>query len=205
MRGILGGLFDPVHFGHIRMALELMATLDLSEVRLIPCGQPVHREPPQANAEHRWNMLKLVADGQRLVADDRELRHDEPSYTYDTVSSLREEFPEPLCLLIGADALAGLPDWHRAEELLQACHVAVSTRPGYELATSLPEAWQAHCSRVVADVQQAPCGRIYLHQGSMHDYSSTRIRELVRVGTEPRYCLPGPVWAYIRRHHLYAG
>ena len=203
MRGILGGLFDPIHFGHIRSALALMEALDLLEVRLVPCGQPTHRAPPQAGAEHRWNMVKLVADGKRLVADDRELRRGGPSYMHDTMHNLREEFAEPLCLLIGADVLPNLPNWHRAEELIQLCHVAVAARSGHELEASLPEIWRARCSRDAADLQQTSCGRIYLHQGSLHDYSSTRIRELVRAGTEPRYCLPGGVWAYIREHRLY--
>ena len=148
-------------------------------------------------------MVKLVTDGKRLVADDRELRRLGPSYMHDTLSSLREEFAGSLCLLIGADALPSLPGWHRAEELIQLCHVAVSARPGHELEVSLPDVWRERCSRDVAALQQTPYGRIYLHQGSLHDYSSTHIRDLVRAGTEPRYCLPGPVWAYIRRHGLY--
>lgn len=79
MRGILGGVFDPIHFGHYRPALELMPVLGLTGIRLIPCGRPVHRASPQASAEHRWNMVRLVADGVTLVADDRELKSPEPS------------------------------------------------------------------------------------------------------------------------------
>ena len=204
MRGVLGGLFDPIHFGHYRPALELMPVLGLTEIRLIPCGRPVHRPPPQASAEHRWNMVRLVADGVKLVADDRELKRPEPSYTHDTLCSLRDEDPVPLCLLVGADALAGLPSWHRAEELMQLCHVAAIARPGSELETSLPDSWHSRCTRDPEVLGQLSCGRIYLHQGTLHDYSSTQIRDLIRTGTSPRYCVPGSVWAYIRRHRLYA-
>lgn len=205
MRGIVGGMFDPIHFGHYKPALELMPVLGLSEIRLLPCGQPPHRPPPQAAAEHRWNMVRLVADGQRLVADDRELRRAGPSYTYDTLQSLREEEGAPLCLLLGADALTGLPAWHRAEELIGLCHVATLARPGQALGEGLPEAWRARCTQDPTTLQASPCGSIYLHHGTLHDLSSSQIRALIRSGKPPRYCLPGPVWAYIQRHRLYAG
>ena len=203
MRGILGGLFDPIHFGHYRPALELMPVLGLTEIRLIPCGHPVHREPPQASAEHRWNMVKMVADGVKLVADDRELKKSEPSYTYDTLRSLKDENPAPLCLLVGADALGDLPSWHRAEELIELCHVAAVARPGEDREPSLPDSWGSRCTRDPETLRQSPYGRIYLHQGTLYDLSSTQIRDLIRAGTQPRYCVPGPVWAYIRRHRLY--
>ena len=203
MRGVLGGLFDPIHFGHYKPALELMPILGLTEVRLVPCGQPVHRVLPQASAEHRWSMVKLVADGAKLVADDRELKSPGPSYTYDTLRSLKDEDPASLCLLVGADALEGLPSWHRAEELIQLCHVAAIARPGCEMEASLPDSWASRCSRDPETLQQSPCGRIYLHQGTLYDFSSTQVRDLIRAGTSPRYCVPGSVWAYIRRHRLY--
>lgn len=203
MRGILGGVFDPIHFGHYRPALELMPILGLTEIRLIPCGRPVHRASPRASAEHRWNMVRLVADGVKLVADDRELKNPEPSYTYDTLCSLKDEDSAPLCLLVGADALQGLPSWHRAEELIQLCHVAAVARPGSEVEPSLPDSWSLRCTRDSEILQQSPCGRIYLHQGTLYNFSSTQIRDLIRAGTPPRYCVPGPVWAYIRHHRLY--
>ena len=203
MRGILGGLFDPIHFGHYRPALELMPVLGLTEVRLVPCGHPVHRAPPQASAQHRWNMVRLVADGVRLVADDRELKSPEPSYTYDTLCSLKDEDPAPLCLLVGADALEELPSWHRAEELIQLCHVAAIARSGSEAVASLPNSWGPRCTRDPEALRQSPYGRIYLHQGTFYDFSSTQVRDLIRTGTSPRYCVPGSVWAYIRRHRLY--
>ncbi len=203
MRGILGGLFDPIHFGHYRPALELMPILGLTEVRLIPCGRPVHRAAPHASAEHRWNMVRLVADGAKLVADDRELKSSEPSYTYDTLCSLKDEASTPLCLLVGADALEGLPSWHRAEELIQLCHVAAIARSGGELGASLPDSWASRCTSDPEALQQSPYGRIYLHQGTLYDFSSTQVRDLIRAGTSPRYCVPGSVWAYIRRNRLY--
>ena len=203
MRGVLGGLFDPIHFGHYRPALELMPILGLTEVRLVPCGHPVHRGRSHASTEHRWNMVRLVADGVKLVADDRELMRPEPSYTYDTLCSLKNEDSSPLCLLVGADALKGLPAWYRAEELIQLCHVAAIARPGSDMEASLPDSWSSRCTRYPEILRQSPCGRIYLHQGTLYDFSSTQVRNLIRAGISPRYCVPGSVWAYIRRHRLY--
>ena len=203
MRGILGGLFDPVHFGHYRPALELMPILGLAKILLIPCGIPAHRAPPQAAAKHRWNMVRLVADGVKLVADDRELRNSELSYTYSTLASLKEEGSEPLCLLVGMDALHGLPLWHRAEDLIRLCHVAAIARPGNQAESLLPAAWRSRCTRDPKDLQTTPCGRIYLHYGTLYDFSSTRIRALIRAGMSPQHCMPNSVWTYIRRHRLY--
>ena len=133
MRGIVGGMFDPIHFGHYKPALELMPILGLTHIYLIPCGFPSHREPPIASAAHRWRMVQMIADGQRLIADDRELRRPGPSYTIDTLRSLLKEDTTPLCLIVGADALAGLPNWHQAEAILECCHIAAMARPDTDL------------------------------------------------------------------------
>src|SRR3569833_2622728 len=132
MIGLLGGTFDPIHFGHLRPAMDLLDELGLDHVRLIPCGVPPHRAAPRAHAEHRLTMLRLAVSGEpRLRVDERELRRPGPSYMVDTVLSLREELGDtPLALIIGMDALNGLATWRRWRELVALCHLIVMERPG---------------------------------------------------------------------------
>ena len=133
MIGVLGGTFDPVHFGHLRPALEVRQALGLEELRLIPLRQAVHRSQPQASPEHRLAMLRLAVQGaEGLRIDDRELRRVGESYTYDTLVDLRIELGPAvgLCLLVGADAFRGFLSWHRPDDILALAHLIVMRRPG---------------------------------------------------------------------------
>ena len=115
MIGVLGGSFDPVHYGHLRLAIELLQDLALSEMRLIPCGVPPHRALLVASNAQRVAMLQAAIVGEQgLVVDERELRRSGPSYTVDTLTSLRSELGDvPLCLIMGKDAFIHLHTWHR--------------------------------------------------------------------------------------------
>ena len=133
MIGVLGGTFDPVHFGHLRPALEVRQALGLEELRLIPLRQAVHRSQPQASPEQRLAMLRLAVRGaEGLRIDDRELRRVGESYTYDTLVDLRIELGPAvgLCLLVGADAFRGFLSWHRPDDILALAHLIVMRRPG---------------------------------------------------------------------------
>jgi nicotinate-nucleotide adenylyltransferase len=117
--GVFGGTFDPIHYGHLRSAFEMLQALDFEEVRFIPCGDPPHRGVTYANAMQRYRLVECAIDRQEgFVADDREVRRDGPSYTIDTLISLREEFPaRALGLIVGMDAFLGLPGWWRTLSL----------------------------------------------------------------------------------------
>ena len=133
---ILGGTFDPVHNGHLRVAWEVSEALD-AQVRLMPANVPPHRAPPVASARQRVALLHAALAGQaRLQVDDRELRRKEPSYTVVTLRELRGELgpKQPLILLVGADAFAGLPTWHEWRSLFELAHIGVLTRPGHAVA-----------------------------------------------------------------------
>ncbi len=138
MIGILGGTFDPIHYGHLRSALEVKDVFGLTEVRLIPCANPPHREQPTVTAKMRLQMLELAIKNQPgLKIDTRELdrydQHQAPSYMVDTLKSLRQEFPtEPLLLFIGSDAFKHLTGWHQWQQLFDYAHIVVMTRPGFE-------------------------------------------------------------------------
>src|SRR5262245_56588121 len=137
--GILGGTFDPVHYGHLRLALEIGERSGFAEVRFIVAGTPPHRTAPRTTGAQRLQMVKLATAGNPLFAvDDRELKRTGPSYTFDTLTELRSErgAAQPLCLLVGADAFLEIATWHRWTELFGLAHVVVAHRPGFS-----PESW----------------------------------------------------------------
>ena len=208
--GILGGTFDPVHHGHLRLALEALASLDLAEVRLIPAADPPHRETPGAGVLHRRAMLELAIAGVHgLRLDARELERRGKSYTVDTADSLRRELPgQPLCLLMGLDAFQSIHTWHRWRQLLELVHVVIVERPGCAAEISHPELaeiYQARHTSDTASLHQHPAGRIHRVAWPMLDISSSRIRELLAAGRDIRYLAPECVIHYIQQNQLYEG
>ncbi|SRR5579885_1362230 len=196
---ILGGTFDPVHLGHLRAAWEAGEALD-AEVRLIPTNVPPHRPVPIANAQQRAAILRAVLVGQdRLKLDTRELDRDGPSYTFDTLTSLREEIgaQRPLVLLIGADAFALLPTWHRWRELFDLSHIGVLTRPGHvpPLPEELSEAITSRETMGVQALRESAAGRVLRIAITPLEISATKIRGLLREGGEPRWLLPDALLA----------
>jgi len=208
--GIFGGTFDPIHFGHLRPAMELREALAMARMMLLPCSVPPHREQPQASAEQRLAMLEMaVADETTLEVDTRELRRSGPSYMVDTLISLREELGDtPLCLCLGVDAFLGLPGWHRWEALPELAHIVVAHRPGWTLdAESLPTPLaELMQQRQQADPQvlsKHASGAIVLHAVTQLDISATAIRDCIAAGRSARYLLPDAVWHYIQEEKLY--
>ncbi|BFI95681.1 MAG: nicotinate-nucleotide adenylyltransferase [Rhodanobacter sp.] len=190
---IFGGTFDPVHIGHLTVAWEAAELLD-AEVRLMPANVPPHRPAPLASAAERVAMLRAALAGQsRLVLDARELEREGPSYTVDTLRELRAEQGErPLVLLLGADAFAGLPGWHRWRELFDFAHIGVLSRPGVEAECPAELAGEVAARRVddVAALRAQPCGKLIELAVTPLEVSATRIRELLAAGRDPRYLLP---------------
>ncbi|HEY0199302.1 MAG TPA: nicotinate-nucleotide adenylyltransferase [Rhodanobacter sp.] len=195
---IFGGTFDPVHLGHLNAAWEAAELLD-AEVRMMPARVPPHRPAPIADALQRTAMLRAALSGQsRLVLDARELDRDGPSYTIDTLHGLRaDEGGRPLVLLLGADAFAGLPSWHRWHELFEVAHVAVLHRPGVpaELPYELAEAIAGRRTTDPSDLRQATAGRVIHLQITPLEISATRIRELLKAGRDARYLLPAGLFS----------
>ncbi|MEJ2692272.1 MAG: nicotinate-nucleotide adenylyltransferase [Candidatus Thiodiazotropha sp.] len=207
MIGILGGTFDPIHFGHLRTALDVMQEVGLDQVRFIPLHGAVHRDQPETPAALRMRMVEMAVAGQPgFVADDRELRRAGDSYTIDTLDSLRGDYPrEPLCLLLGMDAFNGFADWRRPEEILQMAHLLVMYRPGSS-APSDPRAraiLEAHRCEEAAALRRQTAGLIQLQPVTRLEISSTRIRSLVAAEVSPRYLLPDPVLKLIEKNRLY--
>lgn len=205
--GILGGTFNPIHHGHLRLALELYERLDLAEVRLIPSAHPPHREPPSISAEMRLQMVKLaIADVPGLCVDDRELLRVGPSYTVDTLASLRAEFPEtPLFLILGMDAFMTLPHWHQWQRFIDLAHLLVVRRPGKVLPMVhvMRDFLNSHQTQNIKDLLNQPAGHILMQEIPALTISATQIRGLIANGKNSHYLLPESVLHFIHTHHLY--
>ncbi|MDT8406051.1 MAG: nicotinate-nucleotide adenylyltransferase [Methylococcales bacterium] len=204
MIGVYGGTFDPVHFGHLRTALEVFQDFCLEELKLIPCRLPAHRDQPGASAEHRCAMLTLaITDCSGLAVDRRELERDGPSYMVDTLASIRAEIgDQPLALFIGGDAFLSLTYWHRWRALFDYAHIIVMTRPGY----SEPELNHFFYSRRCTDVQRLttqPSGQLCFHPVTALDISASKIREAIAKGQNPKFLTADKVLAYIDEQALY--
>ena len=195
--GVFGGTFDPIHYGHLRSAFEMLQALQFEEVRFIPCGDPPHRGVTYANAQQRLRLVQCAIAGQPgFVADDRELRRDGPSYTIDTLHSLREEFPDrSIGLIVGMDAFLGLPGWHRWDEILGVAHIVVAHRPGWKAPDIgvLGEMITEHGTHRTDDLHSATYGSIHIHAVTQLEIASTEIRELVGAGRDPRFLMPDEV------------
>ncbi|WP_137820117.1 nicotinate-nucleotide adenylyltransferase [Pseudomonas sp. 2FG] len=205
--GIFGGTFDPIHIGHLRGALEVAEQLGFEELRLIPSARPPHRDAPQVSAADRLAMVEQAVVGvPPLRVDDRELKRDKPSYSIDTLESLRAELAaaDQLFLLLGWDAFCGLPTWHRWEELLDHCHILVLQRPDAD--NEAPEALRdLLAARSVSDPQtlSGPSGQIAFVWQTPLAVSASQIRSLLASGKSVRFLVPDAVLAYIHARGLY--
>jgi len=212
--GVLGGTFDPVHYGHLRLAEELAGTLKLDEVRLVPSGTPPHRAAPRVSAEHRLAMVELAAaDNDRLKVDAREVQRAGPGYTFDTLTELRKEAgaTRPLALLVGADAFLEFAAWHRWHEIFGLAHVVVAHRPGYpverwteRMPQPLAREYSARLMQQPLAIHLSPAGGIVVTPFTALDISATAVREMLRNGASPRYLIPDNVIQYIQTHRLYS-
>ena len=206
--GLFGGTFDPIHFGHLRPAFELSQALKLAEVRFLPAGNPPHRQTTRASAELRLAMVKAAVAGEkRFIVDDREVRRTGASYSVDTLTELRGEFPDrSLCLLLGMDAFLGLPNWHRWRDILDLAHVVVWRRPGWKAPEKGPlgEVMVDRGTGSIRELHEQKAGRVYIHAVTQLEISSTEIRQVILSGTDPRYLVPDEVRKIIVETGCYA-
>jgi nicotinate-nucleotide adenylyltransferase len=211
--GLFGGTFDPIHFGHLRLATELAEAFRLEKVVFLPAGLPYHRgRDAHATTEQRLTMVKLaIGRDARFDVDDRELRRDGPTYTYDTLVQVRaERGPErPIVFLTGTDAFAKVDTWHRWQELFDLAHFVVAIRaddaqwqtkgPGV-----FPEPVWPRITLNPRELLSAPSGKVMTYSMTPIAISSTAIRNLAAERASIRYLTPDPVVEYVRSHKLYA-
>jgi len=211
--GILGGTFDPIHYGHLRLAQEALEQCNLSAVRFIPGGKPPHRAEPLAAPQHRLQMVRLAIEGQPCFeADETEVQRTEPCYSVDTFATLRAQLgaQQPLCLLLGSDAFLQLYTWHQWQRLFELTHLVVMQRPGLPVGNAMAQAdarlRQQYQSRLAPSsrlLHESASGHIVVLDMPQLDISSTDIRSRAAQNKSLRYLLPDAVNQYIQIHHLY--
>ena len=204
---LLGGTFDPVHYGHLRVADEARQKLNLKTLYLLPAGNPPHRQTPRTTVPQRLEMLHLAQrEFPQLKIDDRETRRSGPSYMVDTLLDLRTEFPQrPLLLLVGQDAANHLHGWSRWQQLFALTHMVILTRPGAKAEYRQDVAKQIQ-QRSVTDLQvmlRSEAGSVYELEVESIDISATTIKSIIRLGRSPGSMLPAAVWDYINANRLY--
>lgn len=208
MIGVLGGTFDPIHFGHLRPALDVLQGVPLKEIRFVPLSTAVHRAQPVATAAQRLAMVRAAVEGQSgFVADGRELARAGPSYSYDTLASLRAELGAklPICLLTGLDAFGDFPTWRRWDDIADIAHLVVMRRPGAnEPQDARLRHWmEPRLACHPGDLAETPGGRVLVHEVTQLGISATAIRSLIARGLSPRFLLPERVLTLIEREGLY--
>ena len=208
---LLGGTFDPVHFGHVGLARAALRQLEPQKMALLPAGNPYQKgRLPFASATDRVNMLKLAfQDDARVVIDERELRRTGATYTFDTLVEMRAEYGDEagLVWLIGSDAFSRLDTWHRWRELFSLAHFAVIDRADFEFATARcsAELMGAVEPRFAAllDTHLSPGGKVVFLSPPPPPISSTEIRGRITHRHSIRGLTPDPVCDYIEQHRLY--
>lgn len=212
--GILGGTFDPIHHGHLRLAQEAYEQCSLGAVRFIPCGAPPHRNPPHASAQQRLEMVRLALQGNAaFVLDEREIHRADPCYSVDTLYSLRAELgtQQPLCLLMGGDAFLQLHTWHEWKRLFDLAHIVVMQRAGHRpLGNAIADAdaalrseYQDRLAPAPRALRETPHGKIFVTDMPALEISATDIRRRCAEKRDIRYLLPGTVAQFIQSCKLY--
>lgn len=204
MIGIFGGTFDPVHYGHLRAALEVKEHFELAQVRLVLSAQPPHRPPPKASIEQRLTMLELaVKDVPDFIIDTREIDRKGASYMILTLQSLREEFPEqPLLLFVGSDAFEKFTTWYQWQQVFDFSHVVVLTRPGYAI-NRMDDFVAKRLTKQRTELAKQIAGKLFFQPITQLEISATDIRAMLGSSKSPRFLLPDDVLMYISGHHLY--
>jgi nicotinate-nucleotide adenylyltransferase len=210
--GIYGGTFDPVHFGHLRPVLDVCESLQLEHIRFIPSFIPPHRETPQSSVEDRLLMLQsAISSEEKFVLDQREIIRQGPSYMYDTLLSLKQDFPNHcLCLILGLDAFININTWHKWEKLLSLCHLVVTKRPetSYKEIDSWPKQiknlYKKYHVKQLDEIFSSLNNKIYFMDVTQLPISSSLIRHKLKHKQSIRYLLPDAVYDIITDNQLYS-
>ncbi len=209
MLGFYGGTFDPIHQGHLQLALYVQQHCQLEQLQLLPCHLPPHRAHPGVSSEHRAAMVELaIAPYPALTLNKLELGKQSPSYTVETLEILRRQYPnDTLCFVIGMDSLCAFTRWHRYQDILRLCHLLVCQRPGYAENTEATMLLQSYGAQNIQELQSQQTGKILLLQNPLFDISASQIRAGLQQN-EPQQT-PSPalqipaVMTYIQQHGLY--
>ncbi|QYJ96829.1 nicotinate-nucleotide adenylyltransferase [Shewanella alkalitolerans] len=209
--GILGGTFDPIHYGHIKPLLEVQAALGLDEVWLMPNHIPPHKDGTNTSTQHRLAMAQLVCQQYpQLKLCDIEANRDQPSYSVETLKHLRQTHgQDQLVFIMGMDSFVGLPSWYHWRQLFDLCHIAVCQRPGWTLADDSEMAALLNTRRAdkagLDKAAESDCyaGLIFPVTIIPQPYSSTEIRRQLAQNQLAPDAMPQAIADYIAAHQLY--
>lgn len=193
--GILGGIFDPIHYGHLAIAEQARDALQLDKIVFIPAGQPVHKQPPAADASSRMRMVELaIADNSTFEASPIEIDSQRPSYTADTLATLAaDNSAVELTLIVSSETASYLPTWHQPERVIDLAAIAIVSRLGH---ADISREWIEH--HFPGREQR------FLRVETTHlGHSSTAIRDRLAAGQSIRYLVPAAVQTYIEDSRLY--
>jgi nicotinate-nucleotide adenylyltransferase len=214
--GILGGTFNPIHYGHTLPAKAVATHLSLDKVLLIPANIPPHKASPNVTAKQRAAMVKLACDNEPILScDERELSRDGYSYTVDTLKELTVSYPNScLYFIMGLDSLLTFTHWHQYQEILSLCHLVVNTRPNYQL-NNINQATQLllnhHQVEDLKALKQLNYGGILLLQPDLTNnenqlninLSSSEIRQRLMNNQRCEKLMPTKVLDFINKYKLY--
>ena len=205
--GVFGGMFDPVHNGHLELARSAIKELQLDQLRMVPCRQPNHRLQAKSSSTERVAMLKLATTKfDSIIIDSQEIERNGTSYTAATLANLKSENPNSsLVLLVGVDSFNTLADWHNWELIIELSHVVVFARAGENL--TFPKNTQKNLNECIvkspAELFGSNAGSIYLLDGFNYDASSTEVRTRIAERSNFSELLPAVVCSYIADNELY--
>lgn len=203
--GLFGGTFDPVHFGHLRTAVELAESFSLSQLKLLPNHRPAHRDQPMASTTQRIEMLEIAIQNiPQLVVDSREAMRDTASYTFDTLGEFKSEHPDAtLIFFLGQDAFSAFESWHRWREIMDLANLVVIDRPDAQLGDWATRLMQTQAEKVGHRIADAAAGVIERHTVTQLAISATDIRQRIANRQSVDFLVPAPVKQYIVEHRLY--
>lgn len=206
--GVFGGTFDPIHYGHLRTALEVQTRLRLASIRFIPCNQPPTGKAPLLRARDRLEMVAAAIESEPTFAvDRREIDRGGVSYTIDTLASLRAELPTtPIAMILGMDAFLSLPTWRRWDHILDFAHVVVAHRPGWQTPAAgvLAELIARNSAGSADDLHRHLAGLLRVEAVTQLEISSTDLRRSISLGVDPKYLVPPSVRSLILATECYA-
>jgi len=204
--GLFGGTFDPVHLGHLRTAIELAEDYSLNQLRLLPNHRPAHRDQPVASTAQRIKMLELATQHlSQLVVDPREALRDKATYTFDTLSEFRHEFPDAMLIFfMGQDAFSAFDTWHRWHEILDLANLVVIDRPDAQLGQWASDLMANQADKVGARIVDAATGVIERRSVTQLAISATDVRLRIANRQSIEFLVPERVKQYIVEHRLYS-